>query len=253
MTSPAASHMDNAPGSRFVWGDAGPPDKELKLTKPAAPGRMKAPPRAPAARTDGRTGSQLVPGVRRTWRIRRQGSRGTRIISRGDRSRRAARVVSHAPHCCVALRPRTAQRHVWSDNPVGCSGPSRRTDLASCHPASCSRRGSGVHSAVSGLDADGRHLDFRDHQAEEMVVGCGVDALGDRGGVARRHRAGQQSGVGELRLLDTATCRGATRPEVAGPSAPPNKGFKLTNPGWGGASQLVPGVRPTSRGAPVIT
>jgi hypothetical protein len=46
-----------------------PPNKRMKLTSlSAAPGKMEVPPRAPAARMDGRTGSQLIRGVLRTLR-----------------------------------------------------------------------------------------------------------------------------------------------------------------------------------------
>jgi hypothetical protein len=44
-----------------------PSNKRMKLTSlSAAPGKMEAPPRAPAGKRDGRTGSQLIRGVRRT-------------------------------------------------------------------------------------------------------------------------------------------------------------------------------------------
>jgi len=55
------------------WTHAMAPDTRdpalLALTNlSAAPGQMEAPPRAPAAGTDGRTGSQLIRSVRRTTR-----------------------------------------------------------------------------------------------------------------------------------------------------------------------------------------
>jgi hypothetical protein len=43
--------------------------KAMKLTSlSAAPGKLEAPPHAPHGWAEGRTGSQLIAGVRQTWR-----------------------------------------------------------------------------------------------------------------------------------------------------------------------------------------
>ncbi len=57
---------------------AGPPNEGMKLTKlVAAPERAyKVPPRARVGQSDAGTASQLIPGVRRTWK----GDRGLRTV-----------------------------------------------------------------------------------------------------------------------------------------------------------------------------
>ena len=69
--------MPTGPIERPLGGEAGPPNKRMKLTSlSAAPGWLQStwtevPPRAPAGRIDGVTGSQVIRGVRRT-----RGTRG---------------------------------------------------------------------------------------------------------------------------------------------------------------------------------